>query len=782
MRYEMIAFIFAVTVTGSAGLRLQSHSSTQGKLSSGRFNDSRVPFPTGLNYTQLYCYSETTTSSFADLTTTSFVEAKRQTFISCNKTADCQAADLTTPYCFQGLCRECLSASNCTARSSKTTAPLLCNLDTSFTCSECGKDSDCPSNQICRKVFSPSVNRQQCVSCTASQVPIGSVVSDTGSCSWFCQGYESIGSDGKCRPCPKCSDGEMLIPSSDFALATPTSFFPSCAYSSNPKCVACPGQDNPCALQMSPSSDYSNAPYVGKLPPQFPCQFFTCKTGWWLDKTIDKCKRCDLRSCPSGSFLQDCGGINPGTCTACPSQANPSISFIDPRDPTYTVNIPTDVCVPSCASGFFLNKPNAIPSSPWICSPCSSQPPCPAGYLFSGCGGPNPGSCLLCAAAPMPGTYWSASGGCAISACAPESCKPGSFLTNCGGTSAGSCQTCPNLLPANASRYVSIYDQVTQTTDTCAVECLDNFYVVRSLTSQSKFECKQCDSSICALGEQLVECGKDQPGRCVACPPPAAGRYALPVPGSPCNTAACPKDSSICAPGTYLSGCGGTSNGSCIDCGPLPIGALSWKQVLPGSTQRCDVICGANFTAQAQLVGGSSSSFVTQCISCNTTASQCPPGTQLVGCNNNSSGFCQSCPPLLAGQYWNSSLGCASSSCSSYKCGPGQYAVGCAGNYPGTCVPCGSSLPPGASGWKVIENVCYPVCKAGFYYVSGACSACNIGDCAVGQVLTNCGESSPGICQTCSPLPSGGSCFTSYGKSINKLDSCDIGPCTSAAR
>ena len=739
-----------------------------------KFTDSRVPFPSNLNYTQLYCFnggaqSETFLPSYFIEKTAVARTSTRQIFVPCNKTSDCSGeATSSTPYCFQGICRECMNVNNCTSSPS-----LFCNAETSFTCSECRTDTDCSGGKICRMVFGSSVNRKRCVACTNAQVPKGAIVNETASCSWFCLGSQTLNSDGACAACPVCSSGQMLIPSSDFALATPNSFFPACQGSSDPRCVACPGQNNGCATQLSPSFDYSKQVFVGKLPPQFPCQYFTCNEGWFLDRAINQCRRCELRSCPSGKYLADCAGVSAGTCTACPAQADPNIPFIDPRSSAYSVKTALDVCVPNCPAGTYMNKPS--PSLPWYCSPCStssSAASCSLGYFFSGCGGPNSGSCLLCASQPMANTYWSNSGNCEVAACEPSTCLPGTFLAGCGGTSAGICQTCPYALPSNSAGYVAVFNQVTQTTDTCGVQCDTGFFVSRSSTNQ--YVCNACNPAACPAGQQLVECGKDNPGRCIACPQPQAGWYASPAPGRPCATSLCAKDSSGCDPGKYFTGCGGSSAGSCVSCGTsLPAGAASWKQVTPGSALTCDVTCQNNFTP---IVNGT----ITQCVSCSSIANQCGPGTQLVGCSSNSSGFCQSCPPLAAGTYWTpGSSSCGSSSCSSYVCPlAGEHAVGCGGSFPGTCVSCGT-LPVGAAGWSVSNNVCAAVCEAGFFLdaSSGNCGKCNLNFCAKGQVLMNCGGSSPGICQSCNALQTG-QCFTGFGSVMNNRNSCPNSPCT----
>lgn len=740
-------------------------------------NDSRLPFPRDLNYNRLFCYDEVNDVA-APKFSTSFIERSRDyrpidisgPVPSCQVDRDCEADGHNRYFCVQGQCRECRTSGDCPASSTET---RVCSEKTGFTCSICEVDSDCSNGQICRTVFDLNLNKKRCVSCEASRVPEESILKATNSCEWICpKADEMIGPSGKCEKCPKCADGEMYVPGEDFSLTEPTAFFPKCGMASNAKCVACPGRNNQCAVQLSPSHDWTQATDVGLLPEQFPCNAFRCKEGWWLDKQKNQCRQCDFRSCKRGEQLTQCGGISPGICAACPQQAvDPEkIPFIDPKDRRYPVKEAMDVCKPQCPQDTYLLK--AVPTYPWQCAPCGPlAAQCPAGYFYTGCG-PNEssGECQQCGTQPMPGTYWKAGAGCSVEACDTSACEAGTVLAGCGGDFAGKCVECPNPLPENALKYVSIFDEITLTKETCGVECRDGYYLQRlGPDSTARYECRKCDEdSMCPLGQRLTGCGKEEQGECQDCPLPRHGEYFVQKDATKsCETEKCPNNSDHCKPGERFDGCGEKNPGSCESCGDLPKGAESWNHP---SKITCDVNCKPDHFTEIAHDGS-----LKTCTSCRSLARQCPVGQHLIGCSLTSPGSCQACPALPEGSYWTSGLECETALCKERRCKGGEFAKGCALSNPGECLSCGPVLP-NSNSWTVIDNQCLPVCKTGFYRnVKGDCDACDLSDCASGMVLTQCGDTSPGVCAKCTFQK--GICFTGHGTELNDLESCPATSC-----
>jgi hypothetical protein len=733
-------------------LRLESQSS----LELIPYKDSRLPFLSNIDYNRLYCFDPTSSTPGVSLLSTE--RTKSSTVISCKVSADCPAG---TPFCLGSICRECRYPSDCPAATAFLWSRNFCSIDTNYACSECGTDSDCPSNTICRGVFDAyGVDRKRCVTCDPDAIPSDAVMKSTGTCEWFCQDpADMVGPDGKCTPCPKCLDGQMLIPTEDFALSIPRSFFPSCTMANNPRCVDCPAKNNPCANLLSPTTNWAGTPGVGQLPSQYACGTFQCKPDWWLDTSINQCRKCDYRSCPSGQQLVGCGVASAGICEPCPGPG----PFINPLDLTYSVTISSDVCKPQCLSNQALVRTNA--TTPWICQVCSGNEACPPGYLFSGCGGPNPGQCLQCAPVPPPGSYWTGPG-CSVSVCDPSICAPGQKLVGCGGTSAGLCQACPVPLPPNAVSYTTVYEEQSLTRDTCGIACASGYFSRRS-SDGTTYECVRCDPSICPTSQTLVGCGGDQPGTCVSCPIPNPGLYIV---GPGCATAQCPAGPSVCPAGEQYTGCGGTSPGACASCGSLPVGASSWVQ-----STSCDFNCNSGYYTNVTF-------GVKTCESCSSLAvSSCAIGQVLNGCSSTSPGICQSCPAINATTYWTGAQDCQTGSCSNRGCAPDAIAQGCGLAIAGTCTSCSiinPILPSFATGWVAIDNQCTPGCQSGAYRTpAGTCQLCDLTRCADGYVLSGCGGTDMGQCVQCTNSLDNGQCYSSHGVRLGDTGSCPAGPC-----
>jgi hypothetical protein len=771
-------FIVSFILDSGSAIRQQVSQQTMQTTNLQPYNDSRLPFLPNIDYTRLYCFDSSSASSFLARPippATSLVETKQGTVTSCKSDADCNSAS-GTPFCLAGLCRECRYSSDCPAPTTFQWAQNFCSLDTSYACSECAKDSDCgeSSGKICRTVFSPyGQDRKRCVGCDPEAVPEDGVLKTQSSCDWYCQSAtDMIGPDGKCEPCPTCTDGQMLVPTEDFALSQPRNFFPACPMSNNPRCIDCPAKDNPCAIILSPTSNWVGVPGVGKLPSAYACGTFKCKADWWLDSTINQCRKCDYRSCPAGQRLVGCGVASAGTCQPCPYALPVGVSYISPRDLTYTVTVPDDVCKPSCNANQTLVRANA--SSPWMCQMCATNEVCSPGYFFSGCGGQNPGQCLQCAPAPMAGTYWSGPG-CGVTPCNPADCQAGHRLVGCGGSSAGECQACPAPLPLNAGGFRTIFDEQTLTQDTCGASCLDGFFLRRvsnsssSLnTSVSAYECAACDASVCPLGQKLLGCGGDKPGRCGGCPSTNPGIYLI-ANSSTCETAPCPTSASACPAGQFWAGCGGASPGACVSCGTLPTGAANW---LP--SRKCDIQCSDGYFLNVTLNG-----LVKTCVPCaDIQRKTCPVGQTLDGCGPTSTGTCESCPSINSTTYWTGN-NCDTGSCTARGCASDAIAVGCGLDNPGTCTPCASvnTLPPFASGWTAVDNRCLVVCMPGYYRSpANTCEQCSLGRCADGMVLANCGGTEMGACTNCTAR-SDGLCYVGFGVTLGDPTSCPTGPC-----
>ena len=718
--------------------------------------DNRVPYPKGLDFSNLYCHD--TLPSAAPIPTAAALPTVAPpplptSLSQCVSDTDC-IGSLTQPFCVDSSCRECRSLSDCADPSAK-----FCNRETQYTCSSCQADSDCgvESSQICRSIESQK-NRKTCVPCSANIPPKFAILTSPTHCaSWKCPENQMVTPDGNsCTPCPACKDGQFLIPGEFFTVSTPPVFYPQCdAVSVNAKCIDCPS--NVCASPLSPSFDYSRDPDVGHLPPSYPCGAFKCNPGWFLDKNLNQCRLCQLQSCEAGKFLNGCGGASPGTCLECPPQlVATGTPFIDPKSLNSPITNPSDVCRPKCSSGFFLSRTS--PSTPWQCANCDPSV-CPPGTFLSGCGpGENPGQCLPCASAPPPNWFWTPNNHtCAISQC--TTCGAGSALIDCGGPNAGSCAPCPFPLPTKATAWTIEFDNVTMTNDSCAFNCGDGSFRKRD-------DCVTCKS--CPIGEYLEGCTGRSPGHCKACP--AIGETNYFISPSSCKSSACPQKNEPCQPGEFLSHCGGGSPGTCTACNfPLPPEAERW--LIP-SDLTCDFECKPNFFPSIDTTTNQR-----QCIACSQT--HCPIGTRLVGCSNMSPGTCEPCPTLQKKDSFYQAE-CEITDCSSITCGPGEILLGCGGVHRGTCTACDSvrPLPANAHDWLISKNECIPDCKEGFYLNSekSQCVECSLSFCRPGYVLTECSNSNPGRCVPCESLPAG-QCFTGPGTELGAPGSCSVGPC-----
>lgn len=758
------ALVLAHLLPITEGYRKQLHQTSLSQIQP--YNDTRLAFLPNIDYTRLYCF-DTTGSSFLAMESKRAVSGSTpQATVLCKSDSDCATVS-GQPHCLGGVCRECRYATDCPSPTTFSWSQNFCSRDTNYACSECVVDGDCGSGKMCRTVGDPyNLHRKRCVACDSSRVPPDSLMKSADSCEWICPNAdEMIGPDGKCTPCPKCQEGQMLVPTEDFALSQPRNFFPTCSMATNPRCVDCPGKDNPCATILSPTSGVVAGLGIGQLPAAYACGTFKCKSDWWLDSTINQCRKCDYRSCPAGQKLVGCGVNSAGVCQPCELSLPPGYTYMSPKDVNNPISSSEDACKPQCGPDEKLVRANT--SSPYLCQKCSGKEVCSPGFFFSGCGGLNPGQCLPCAPEPLSGTYWSGSG-CDVSTCNPTDCQPGQRLVNCGGNDIGECRNCPNALPTNAAGWVTLFDEQTLTYDTCGVACNAGSYV-RSVNG-SNYECVSCAFDSCPLGEQLIGCGGDQPGKCGSCPTPNPGLY-LVANSSSCDTARCPRDNTdLCPVGEYFSGCGGMSAGACTGCGPLPSGADSYIS----SSRKCDVQCQLEFFSNVTFDG-----LVKTCVACNGTDIRCPVGQRLSGCGPDSRGSCQACPMINSTTYWTGGANCTTASCMARGCAVDAIAVGCGLDSPGTCTACSSlyTLPLFATSWTAENNRCLPVCYDGYYRTpAGTCEQCSLGRCAIGLVLSDCGGTRMGKCVSCDAPPEG-QCHISFGNQKDDTASCVSGDC-----
>jgi hypothetical protein len=273
------------------------------------------------------------------------------------------------PFCIEGICRECRSGyefEDCG------TSSAICSAQTSFSCSQCGSDEDCKVGTVCRTVFDQSSYlanntwaRKTCNRCE-SVPPFGEIV-NPANCQWRCPiktfySPETDDTPESCLECPVCNQAQFYAPS-----GSKSEFFSTCTNATNVVCADCASigidtsDENFCATILSPDESHQDSVSVGDLGEHLPCRFFQCKSGWFLDHSIRKCKQCHLTMCPPGETLVDCGGTNPGKCVPCPNgrQKPRRADWIIPNDPLYKIHNPLDTCQFICPDNTVLNDENA---------------------------------------------------------------------------------------------------------------------------------------------------------------------------------------------------------------------------------------------------------------------------------------------------------------------------------------------------------------------------------------------------------------------------------------
>lgn len=276
----------------------------------------------------------------------------------CQADSDCHGH---RPYCIDSICRECREGyefEDCG------TTMVKCNEESKFTCSECVNDEECRSSTFCRSVFhrksflqKDEMARNECVKCESA--PLFAEVVDTNSCHWRCpiESYYKTGLDGEadsCVDCPVCGSGQFYAP----VAVTPTKFFTQCTNATDVVCTDCAkiGVDSSstdfCAAILSPADTHQDDITVGDLGSEMPCRFFQCKDSWFLDSSVNKCKKCHVTMCAPGEFLGGCGGTNPGKCQACKGRLPRGGEWIDPTDAKNNIKgVDHDTCQFTCPIG-----------------------------------------------------------------------------------------------------------------------------------------------------------------------------------------------------------------------------------------------------------------------------------------------------------------------------------------------------------------------------------------------------------------------------------------------
>ncbi len=244
----------------------------------------------------------------------------------CDEDSDC---DELHPFCVNSVCRECRESEDCPSPA------LVCSSQTGFTCSECESNEDC-SGDICRFGFNQTSfashlapSTKQCSHCP-SHIPEAAQIIDPARCSWRCPIDMHIDSLGDCSICPACSDNQFYS-----SALSKSSFLTTCTNATQAVCGDCsvlagiPGPDDKkfCAKIKSPTMPLHADPAVGDLGPNFPCRYFTCNSGWFLDLSVNKCRQCHYSMCTPGQRLEGCGDEHPGRCVPCSGQKPKSASW-----------------------------------------------------------------------------------------------------------------------------------------------------------------------------------------------------------------------------------------------------------------------------------------------------------------------------------------------------------------------------------------------------------------------------------------------------------------------
>ena len=495
----------------------------------------------------------------------------------CASDSECRSLS-PRKYCIDGLCRECSSSSvssDCPSGLNE-----FCSADTGYTCSDCESDDDCDpdSGAVCRAVFPdiapvPMMPRKQCTTC--DKVPESAEIFDVTKCAWRCPFGTSRNSDeSACIANPTCSAVEYLSPSGNDAQ---NFFYTPGTDAINPGCTDCavpfgnvfndPGfcatlvNSSYAGITGEPVGDLNHNDTMMGVAGLFPCNVFTCKQGWTLNRQQNQCQECLYAACDPGNYLDGCGGNSTGTCTPC----NPGLLQVDQNAEWLNfakvignVNISSDpsiACTTICQDGFFRSPSNGS------CTSCLAleKSHCRIGQVLENCGpGEDSGDCVDC---PLPGdsSFWTGDK-CSQELCSERVCPSGTVLTGCGFGNPGKCSPCPGGLPSNAVSWIRGCDFM------CPVGSFVEYIGEPGPLSlaEANRTCTSCDAvkNECPDGTVLKGCGLDgvSRGNCKPCNPVGLGIYYKVE--TECRPHRCDA-ASLCPPDQVLVECGFGVRGRC---------------------------------------------------------------------------------------------------------------------------------------------------------------------------------------------------------------------------
>ena len=326
-----------------------------------------IPVPSSDDVFSRYCHIDPRTTTRLRLRMPSLIEyggeedeptvsRETQLYGRCDEDSDCHSH---RPFCYDNICRQCREGSEFEDCG---TSAAVCSEATQYMCSECDSDEHCRSSTYCRAVFDGlamltghRLPRHNCVACD-SVPPFGEVV-DKKICSWRCpidtffQPRSEDVDEDSCVECPKCHNGQFYAPRSD----PESRFYSQCTNATDVVCTDCAAigidasKPDFCATILTPSNLHLDDLSVGDLGAAHPCRFFQCKDLWFLDASVNKCKKCHLTMCPPGQLLDGCAGSAPGRCTACKGRLPRGAAWIDPTDEAYGIRVPGDACRFTCS-------------------------------------------------------------------------------------------------------------------------------------------------------------------------------------------------------------------------------------------------------------------------------------------------------------------------------------------------------------------------------------------------------------------------------------------------
>jgi hypothetical protein len=296
---------------------------------------------------------------------------------------------------------------------------------------------------------------------------------------------------------------------------------------------------------------------------------------------------CPYSSCSPGKFLENCGGVNPGSCQPCTNIL--AAGFKYSLYGSAAGVCPTEACT-NCDPGSYktLCGSGTDKTSDGSCVTCGPAPAgkyydantdatsncplkdkkiCAPGSQNSGSTNTFEGNCVECTGLNV-NHYWLTPDrwdfGCQQAS--QTRCQPGYYNVGRSNTFPGNCELCPPL--TNNDQY---YDNNTSPASNCPKQL--------------------CSDSDCKIGEYIKNCGTESPfafpGFCASCTNSPSSNQVYSSKGSwtgNCEVVGCP--TSNCQLGQYMSGCGGAPTAtSCVDCTNAVLGTSFYVGI--GITPTC---------------------------------------------------------------------------------------------------------------------------------------------------------------------------------------------------